>query len=505
MEAPPGDVAAGWLAQKQTRAQGEAKMKYYCPKCDYSARILESCPKHNIQLLPDFYSLVGRSLGQRCVDAPVGEGGFGVVYRAHHLTIGRKEALKILKPEIVPKGPKMIERFKKEAMMAGQLHDNIADVYDAGCDEGFFYIAMQWLEGHTLEEEITESAPLNFKRTADLLKQIATALKAIHDAKIIHCDLKPSNIFIVRKPDGSEQVKVLDFGIGKMISETESARVTALLGTLAYMSPEQLRENERIDGRADIYALGVILYEMLAKTLPFTATSLLEWIEQKRNASPRPLHTLRPDAPAEVEKLVNDMLAADPSQRPRDASEIPVLFENALESRQDESPAKRDQAHDPAKPKAEPNPGKMAWTGPRAVLAVCAIIFIAILALWLVLGRGRMDGAGVAATTPIPTPRPSDSVSPSVSPTTAPEPTKSQVIKTTPTATPSTTVRNKLSKSIQLLVAERINDCEGYLGLKPPNYEAAIKAIESIPPEYQKIGRASKCKKTAEQGRDGIR
>src|SRR5262249_50221474 len=206
-------------------------------------------------MLEDPYRLVGRVLdGKYGLEALVGIGGMGAVYIANHLALGRRVALKILQPNLALASERMLEAFDREAKTAAQLsHENIAVTLDAGRTvDSIAYIAMEWLEGLTLEEEIASCGSFSFGRTSEILRQIAAALDAAHRARIIHRDLKPLNIMLVEHPSGRDQVKVLDFGIAKVIDETAGSPISSIVGTPHYASPEQLRLGSNIDGRADI-------------------------------------------------------------------------------------------------------------------------------------------------------------------------------------------------------------------------------------------------------------
>jgi serine/threonine protein kinase/Flp pilus assembly protein TadD len=307
----------------------------YCPRCQqsYAAEQRFCLEDGELLSLRDPYHLVGRTLVDKYqIRALIGIGGMGAVYSAHHLGIDRRVAIKILQPNIVLGNEHLLGLFEREAKMAGQLmHENIANVLDAGrTTDGIAYIAMEWLEGRTLEEELTAYGPMTFERAARILRQICAALDAAHAAHIIHRDLKPSNIMLVRRADRREQVKVLDFGIAKVISEHTASPVSAPMGTPHYASPEQFQPGAHIDGCADIYSLGVMLYQMLTGALPYNTTSVHELIQLQLTAPPTPLRELRPETPAAVEQLVNRLLAKDPKERPQRASEIPALFEQAL-------------------------------------------------------------------------------------------------------------------------------------------------------------------------------
>ncbi|MBO0861540.1 MAG: tetratricopeptide repeat protein, partial [Chloracidobacterium sp.] len=192
------------------------------------------------------------------------------------------------------------------------------------------YIAMEWLEGRALDEELRRSGPLSFQRVSEILRQIAAALQEAHSQHIIHRDLKPSNIFLVKRPGGRELVKVLDFGISKSLGDTGGSPVSSVLGTPQYASPEQFRLGENIDSRTDIYSLGVALFQMLTNALPFNDTTITGLIQKRLNESPISLRSLRPDTPPALEDLIDRMLAKQPADRPQNVGDIPELFDRAI-------------------------------------------------------------------------------------------------------------------------------------------------------------------------------
>lgn len=285
--------------------------------------------------IPDPYQMAGRVTidDKYRVDALIGQGGMGAVYHAHQLGVERSVALKILLPhssEAAPAyDPQAVARFVREAQMMGRFqHPNIVQVIDVGetSIEGrtFYYLVMEWIPGPTLAAVLKEAGALNLDRTANLLHQIAAALSTVHQHKMIHRDLKPSNIMLVAGNDGTEQVKVVDFGIARIHRGLGSTTTTANLATPSYASPEQLL-GQQLDERSDIYSLGLILYEMLAGALPFRCTAL-----EQANAALPSLCQQRPEIPLAVEQLVFRMLAVNPEQRPQ-ANEIPSLFAQALQ------------------------------------------------------------------------------------------------------------------------------------------------------------------------------
>jgi len=307
----------------------------YCPECkqEYHDNQRFCLTDGQLLSLPDPYHLVGRTLLDKYrIDALVGIGGMGAVYGAHHLMINRRVAFKILQPNLTIGAKRLVALFQREAEMAGQLsHENIVDIKDAGSTpDGIAYIVMEWLEGHTLDDELDAERKLSFKRAAEITRQIAAALDHAHSRHIIHRDLKPSNIMIIERADGSEQIKVVDFGIAKVASETTASPVSRLMGTPHYASPEQFRLGSHIDGRADIYSLGVMLYQMIAGELPFNAQTAQELIKMQSAELPPSIRQYRAETPAAIERLINRMLAKDPGQRPSTASEAVDAFERAL-------------------------------------------------------------------------------------------------------------------------------------------------------------------------------
>src|SRR5262245_40477107 len=307
----------------------------YCPKCKASYSIGQRfCSNDGVTLtLQDPYNLVGRALVDKYrLDALVGMGGMGAVYSAVHLSTGRQIAVKVLLPNLAIGNPRLLELFEREARVVGRLrHENIVDIIDAGrTTDGVAYIAMEWLEGRPLEEEIQRGGPLSFQRVSEILRQVAAALEESHSQHIIHRDLKPSNIFLVKRAGGREQVKVVDFGISKSLGDTGGSPVSSVMGTPQYASPEQFKLGENIDSRTDIYSLGVMLFQMLTNALPFNDTTISALIHKHLNEPPPPLRSLRPEIPPAVEELVGRMLAKQPADRPQRVGDIPDLFDQAL-------------------------------------------------------------------------------------------------------------------------------------------------------------------------------
>jgi serine/threonine protein kinase/tetratricopeptide (TPR) repeat protein len=324
-----------------SNGQGGGKVKH-CPRCQrrYPSR-QRMCPEDNQRLsLSDPYHLVGRILADKYrIDALVGIGGMGAVYNAYHLGIDRPVAFKILQPNVAIINDRMVDLFEREAKVVGHLyHENIADIKDAGrASDGIAYIIMEWIDGYTLDEELAASGPFGLDRVAGILRQISSALEAAHAKQIVHCDLKPSNIMLTSGPSGRELVKVLDFGIAKIMTDPAGSLVSAAMGTPHYASPEQLQVGRTVDARSDIYSLGVILFQMLTGKLPFQAGSVRELITRQMEAPAR-ISDLRPETPIAIERIVNQMLAIDPAGRPQSAPRVAAIVDQAMRDRIETQP-----------------------------------------------------------------------------------------------------------------------------------------------------------------------
>ena len=268
--------------------------------------------------------MIGSRLNNYEVVSLLGEGGMGRVFLAKHTFMGRKAAIKILRPELLG-DQSLVARFLDEAKATNAIgHPNIIDIIDVGIlpDRRTPYLMMEFLEGESLYSSLARERPLTVSRAIDIASQTASALAAAHAQQIIHRDLKPDNLFLV--PDETvntkTRVKVLDFGIAKLkgngIGGQVKTQTGVILGTAIYMSPEQIRGiPSDIDHRTDIYALGIILYEMLTGKPPFNSAGIAELFMLHTLEPPPPLRSRRPDIPPELETAVLRALAKDPDQR----------------------------------------------------------------------------------------------------------------------------------------------------------------------------------------------
>lgn len=249
----------------------------------------------------------------------LGEGGMGAVYEGEHLLIKRRVAIKCLHPHFA-QNPEVVARFHREALAATSAgHPNIVDVTDMGrFDDGTVFMVLEYLEGRDWSDELVAQGPQPLGKTVRILAQVCDALSAAHEKGIVHRDLKPENIFLLERGDNPDFAKVLDFGISKVkdAGPTKSmTRTGATMGTPYYMSPEQAQGKKSIDHRADIYSLGVVLFEALTGQHPFDDESI-HMLILKICTDPAPsLLGFRPDLPPEIEAIVTRAIAKEPSER----------------------------------------------------------------------------------------------------------------------------------------------------------------------------------------------
>ena len=269
----------------------------------------------------------GSRLGEYQIERKIGQGGMGMVYAAIHPLIGKRAAIKILKKELCA-DPFSIERFVDEARVVNQIgHPNIVDVFAFGeMPDGRSYFVMEWLQGETLRERIARG-PMGVPEVCRVVRQLARALEAAHEKGVIHRDLKPDNVFLVEQRYDDPRVKLLDFGIAKLATNdhrVEKTATGAIVGTPQYIAPEQAK-GYLIDPRADIYALGGIVFELLTGRPPFIADNAMEMVAKHlMEAPPHPASLVR-GITAELDAVVVQMLAKKPEGRPSLAHVCEVL------------------------------------------------------------------------------------------------------------------------------------------------------------------------------------
>jgi serine/threonine-protein kinase len=268
------------------------------------------------------------ALGRYRIDRELGRGAMGVVYLARDPKINRLLAIKAIAlaaefSEVDLAGAR--ERFFREAEMAGRLnHPNIVVIYDAGEDQGLAYIVMEYLRGGHLSDYASSSRQLPVATVLDICARVADALQFAHRQSVVHRDIKPANIMF---DADSNALKITDFGIARL-TDGGSTKTGIVLGTPSFMSPEQL-EGRRLDGRSDLFALGVSLYQLICGQLPFRADSMTALMYKIANEPHTPLASIRPDVPAAVDRIVNRALAKAPEDRFQTGAEMATALRAA--------------------------------------------------------------------------------------------------------------------------------------------------------------------------------
>ena len=276
-----------------------------------------------------------RSIGRYRIEALLGTGAMGEVYRAHDPAIDRLVAIKVVRPELVAGsgGEQLLERFRREARAAGRrFHPNIVAIWDFGDDNGTPFLVMELVEGQSLDQLIKSCGSLEPRRSVAIVTQVLSALGFAHASGIVHRDIKPSNIMVLP----GDQVKVADFGIARL-EASEFTIVGDLLGTPAYMAPEQLSGGP-IDHRTDLFATGVILFEMLTGVKPFRGKSITEIISFMEKRGPEDIRALNPGVPEAMKHVIGKSVAFDPAQRYADAAAFSKAVADAMPALPVESP-----------------------------------------------------------------------------------------------------------------------------------------------------------------------
>ncbi|CAN7436298.1 protein kinase domain-containing protein [Knoellia sp. LjRoot47] len=394
----------------------------------------------------------GRLLGGRYrLGAPLGRGGMAVVWRAQDEMLGREVAVKTL-DLTGPDSDNAGERFRREARATAALnHPHIVTVYDTGVEDHTAYLVMELLPGPTLAEQVRDTGPLPVEDVRTIGEEVASALQAAHDAGIVHRDIKPGNISYAA--DGT--AKVLDFGITQLVDEAlgqhQLTMTDTIVGTAEYLAPEQAT-GQRVDARADLYALGCVLTTLLTGAPPFSATTPVAILMKHAHDVPPDVRDLRPDTPADLAALVAALLAKDPVHRPQSGREVAELLRAhrapALTEVLPAAPA----AMAPTAVSPRPLPPEETWSEPaydrdwdepqrRGSRAwVWLLLLAAALAaagIWYAM-QGPDDGNG---TTPTPSSTPSVSQT-AQEPSNTPEPTTpspNPTVTVTDTPTPSET------------------------------------------------------------------
>ncbi|HEY6460113.1 MAG TPA: serine/threonine-protein kinase, partial [Polyangiaceae bacterium] len=279
--------------------------------------------------------LVGTTLdGKFQIEKALASGAAGDVYEAMHLGLGTRVAVKVLRPGVEETAGIRRKRFLREARVAARLRsDHVVRVFDVVApEEGPTYIVMELLRGETLADRLKRDGALAPAEAVDFVLQAARPLAEMHDEGIVHRDVKPSNLFLARDADGKERIKLLDFGVAAFqqpVARTDSSLTfsQAVLGTPKYMAPEQVRASSQVDARADVWALGVTLHELVTGAPPFDGQTVLAVLNQIERQEPP---ALRDHVPRSLGDVVRACLAKDPAGRPASARALASRLEAAM-------------------------------------------------------------------------------------------------------------------------------------------------------------------------------
>jgi serine/threonine-protein kinase len=320
-----------------------------CPNCQSSyPNDFAVCPRDGVALVEVGVWCEGTVVrGKFRILRKVGQGGMGTVYEALHLRFNERRALKVMSAEVA-NDPEFVKRFEREAVLTRKLqHPNAVRVDDIDeAEDGRPFIVMEFVEGQSLKHLIQEQGPLPVPRVCAIIKQVAAALEAAHRLGMVHRDIKPDNIVLLATPAG-EQAKVLDFGIAKLkearLGDTGLTATGVVIGTPQYMSPEQAlgKRGEELDGRSDLYSLGVVTYQMLTGELPFAADTTLGLLHAHAFEPPQPIQQRRPDLqiPDAVARLVMQCLEKEPERRPASGQALIEAIERIEKSLSASAPA----------------------------------------------------------------------------------------------------------------------------------------------------------------------
>ena len=305
--------------------------------------------------------MVGQNISHYRVLQKLGEGGMGVVYKAEDLKLERPVALKFLAAHAL-EDPEHKTRFVREAKAAARLdHQNICPVYEIDEADGQTFLAMAYLEGQTLKDKIAER-PLKLEEALDIAIQTVEGLKAAHQKEIVHRDIKPANLMVTAEG----QVKIMDFGLAQLADRSKLTKTATILGTPAYMSPEQA-QREPTDRRTDIWSLGVVIYEMITGRLPFEGERQEAILYAIGNEEPEPITAMRARVPMDLERIVGKALAKDRGARYQHMDDLLVDLRQLKKTR-DLAAAKG-----PPAPAASA-PGRKLWYAGAAGAALLLVL-----------------------------------------------------------------------------------------------------------------------------------
>lgn len=316
-----------------------------CPSCgNHYPESFDTCPVDGTRLDAGVSEdpLIGALLmGTYRVEAMLASGGMGRVYRTVNERIGRPFAVKVLSiSRSIDTGA--VERFFREARAAASLrHPGVVEVVDCALTpEGMPFMVMELLAGRDLRDVLESKGKLDVDRTVEITLQVASALHVAHQKGIVHRDIKPGNLFVEDLPSGGERVKILDFGIARLVGQERLTNQSLVMGTPEYSSPEQARDTGDVDQRSDIYSLGATVFHFLCGRPPFIADTPVSTLVQHLTDPPPRLRDIRSDVPTELEELVLRMLAKDPEQRPQTARDVTRELSDARGSASTDQPSR---------------------------------------------------------------------------------------------------------------------------------------------------------------------
>src|SRR5437868_10195325 len=309
-----------------------------CPTCRCCfPDDVNNCPDHGVEMTP---SITGDPIldGRYELERRLGQGGMGVVFKARHIYLKTAHAIKIILPDLVGNDPNLVTRFRQEALAAAAIrHQNIIAVTDFGVVRGTMpFLVMEFVQGKSLQDIMAEEGAMSPVRAFELMQPICAGIAAAHRQGIVHRDLKPLNVMICDDLPTAEAVKILDFGLakiksGELLGSFIAAQTTGLMGSPFYMAPEQWSD-EPPDARADVYSLGVLLFQILCGEVPFKGSSIPAIMKQHQTSDVPSLASKGDEGPANIESVLRHALEKEPAHRTASADEFARELRAAMSS-----------------------------------------------------------------------------------------------------------------------------------------------------------------------------